>query len=81
MSKKMHEMKAAATTDKYDKDVKRIRDQAYTHLKEAVDALRRCGQFVFWKNEDRRKGYTSQYNRTQAAAATAKKATATEQAI
>ncbi|MBN2531168.1 MAG: hypothetical protein JXR76_32590 [Deltaproteobacteria bacterium] len=81
MSKKMHELKSAATVDQYDKDVKRIRDQAYTHLKDAVDALRRCGQFVFWKDEDRRKGYISQYNRRHASAANKSDAVEQEEAI
>lgn len=38
-------------------------DQSYTHLKEAVDAIRQCGQFVFWKDQDRAKGYASDYKR------------------
>ena len=38
-------------------------DKAYTHLKEAVDAIRDCGQFVFWKDQDRAKGYASEYKR------------------
>jgi hypothetical protein len=47
--------------------VKKIRDQAYTHLKEAVDALMDCGQYVFWKNERRLKMYRSSYlKRTRA---------------
>ncbi len=33
------------------------RDRAFTHLKEAVDEIRRVGQFVFWDNEKRREGY------------------------
>lgn len=40
-----------------------IRDQAYTHLKRAVDEVRESGQHVFWRNEKRVKGYTSQYSR------------------
>jgi len=42
-----------------------IRDQAYTHLKEAVDEIRACGQFVFWDAEGRLEGYHSQYRRSQ----------------
>ena len=38
-----------------------IRDKAYTYLKEAVDEVRACGQYVFWKNESRLKGYASEY--------------------
>ena len=40
-----------------------IRDQAYTHLKEAVDEIRASGQYVFWRNEDRFVGYVSQYHK------------------
>jgi hypothetical protein len=38
-----------------------IRDQAFTLLKQAVDEIRECGKFVFWRNPDRLKGYTSDY--------------------
>ena len=40
-----------------------VRDQAYTHLKEAVDEVRDCGQYVFIGNEARLKGYISQYHK------------------
>jgi len=39
----------------------KLRDKAYSHLKEAVDEIRRAGQYVFWKNEVRFKGYASLY--------------------
>lgn len=38
-----------------------IRDQAYTYLKQAVDEIRECGKFVFWRNPDRMKGYVSEF--------------------
>lgn len=38
-----------------------IRNKAYTYLKEAVDEIRECGKYVFWKNTDRLKGYKSAY--------------------
>jgi len=38
-----------------------IRDQAYTHLKEAVDEVRDAGQYVFWDNEARLEGYYGKY--------------------
>lgn len=37
------------------------RDRAYTYLKQAVDEVKNCGRFVFWKNEARLKGYKNQY--------------------
>ncbi len=42
---------------------KKIRDQAYTHLKEAVDEIRRCGRFVFRDDEERFRGYRSAHLR------------------
>ena len=38
-----------------------IRDKAYTYLKEAVDEIRECGKYVFWRNPERLKGYSSDY--------------------
>lgn len=38
-----------------------IRNKAYTYLKEAVDEIRDCGKYVFWKQADRLKGYRSAY--------------------
>jgi len=38
-----------------------IRDKAYTYLKLAVDEIRECGKFVFWRNPDRLKGYVSEF--------------------
>jgi hypothetical protein len=46
-----------------DNQLKLLRDKAYTYMKEAVDEIRRHGQYVFWRNEDRKKGYVSKYNR------------------
>ncbi len=38
-----------------------IRDKAFTYLKLAVDEIRECGKFVFWRNPDRMKGYVSDF--------------------
>jgi len=38
-----------------------IRDKAYTYLKQAVDEIRECGKFAFWRTPDRLKGYVSDY--------------------
>lgn len=38
-----------------------IRDKAYTYVKIALDEIRNCGQFVFWRDEERFKGYASHY--------------------
>ena len=53
-----------------------IRDRAYTYLKLAVDEIRECGKFAFWRNPDRLKGYFSEHwqkaNATRAKADVAK---------
>lgn len=40
-----------------------LRNKAYVHLKEAVDEIRRVGQYVYWKNEKQLRGYISLYLR------------------
>ena len=63
-SDELASMYAEAFRDREDySEVKRIRDQAFTHLKEAVDKIRQCGQYVFWRNAARVKGYRSNYLR------------------
>ncbi len=42
-----------------------VRDKAYTYLKQAVDEIRECGKFAFWRNPDRLKGYNSDYWKAQ----------------
>jgi hypothetical protein len=44
-------------------EAKKIRNQAFTHLKEAVDLIREYGKYVFWRNPARLKGYRSDYRR------------------
>ncbi len=66
----LSDLLAQATTDREENSSARvIRDQAYSHLKEAVDAVRACGQYVFWRNDERLKGYGSRYFRRARAAA------------
>lgn len=60
-----------------DNKLKITRDKAYTYMKEAVDEIRRTGQYVFWRNEERKKGYASRF--LQQKAAKAKKETSSEQ--
>jgi hypothetical protein len=38
-----------------------IRDKAYTYLKQAVDEIRECGKFAFWRTPERLKGYYSEH--------------------
>jgi hypothetical protein len=44
-------------------EAKKIRSQAFTHLKKAVDFIREYGRYVFWRNASRLKGYRSNYLR------------------
>ena len=44
-------------------EAKKIRNQAFTHLKEAVDLIYEYGRYVFWRNPARLKGYRSDYRR------------------
>lgn len=46
-----------------DGEYKDMRDRSYTHMKEAVDEIRATGQYVFWRDDDRKKGYVSAYKR------------------
>ncbi len=56
-------MLAGADVDRENNVKFMIRNQAYTYLKQAVDEVRAFGQFVFWRNEKRLKGYASAYFR------------------
>lgn len=42
-------------------ETKKIRDKAYVYLKESVDQVREAGKYLFWKNENRYKGYVSKF--------------------
>lgn len=60
----MGELLALVNGEKAENNSARVvRDQAYTHLKAAVDDVREHGQYVFWDNELRRDGYVSHYLR------------------
>ena len=62
--KKMSKLLTAMNGDRADNNgSKKMRDKAYTYLKEAVDEIRAGGKYVFWKNEKRLKGYRSEYHR------------------
>ena len=70
----MAKLLAASNGNKLeDNELRILRDRAFTHMKEAVDEIRRCGQYVFWKDEQRHKGYTSRYMKKKAQVASKKK--------
>jgi uncharacterized protein (DUF1810 family) len=54
---------AASVANGEDSEALKIRNKAYTCLKQAVDEVRETGQFVFWRDKKRVKGYTSRYFR------------------
>jgi hypothetical protein len=63
-SAELHTLYSEATSERQDfSEFKKIRDQAYTHVKEAVDLIRKCGQYVFRRNPSRLKGYRSNHLR------------------
>ena len=64
MSDEMADLLARANGENSsDHEDKVIRDKAFTYLKEAVDEIRECGKYLFWRNEERLKGYSSAYMR------------------
>jgi hypothetical protein len=46
-----------------DNKLRILRDKAYYFMKESVDEIRLNGQYIFWHNPDRKKGYVSLFNR------------------
>lgn len=63
-SKEMAVLLAKSTSERMKpEEAKEIRDQTYTHLKEAVDKIRFHGQYVFRENKNRFIGYRSNHIR------------------
>lgn len=50
-----------------DAGAKVMRDKAYTYMKIAMDEIRNAGQYAFWRDENRIKGYVSGYFKRKAA--------------
>jgi len=59
-----------------DSQLRVTRDKAYTYLKQAMDEIRRVGQYIFWRNDELQRGYTSKYIRKHSKS---KKESTTEQ--
>lgn len=57
-----------------DNKLKITRDKAYTFMKQATDEIRRNGQYLFWRNEARKKGYVSKYYKQRPSATKAQPA-------
>ncbi len=63
MAENLSELRAYSNNDKgQSNELKEERDRAYTHLYAAIREIHRVGQFVFWRNEERKKGYVNNYN-------------------
>jgi hypothetical protein len=58
----LDEMDRDRERDKHS-EAKKIRDQAYTHLKEAVDEILETGRYVFRQDKRRSRKYASEYRR------------------
>jgi hypothetical protein len=63
MSKEVADLLAASTVEENCNNAKKIRDQAFTLLKLAVDVVYDCDRFLFWRDETRKWRYTSAYLR------------------
>ncbi len=64
MADELSDLLGAATTERADSSAaKKLRDQAFTYLKGAVDEVRVFGQYVFWRDDERSRGYRSEYFR------------------
>jgi len=64
LSATMADIRAMANGEKRDvNESLHLRNAMYTILKQKVDRIRDCGKYLFWRNEKRLIGYTSQYNR------------------
>ncbi len=64
LSGEMADLLAVANGEKQEaNETLAIRNQLYTLLKDAVDEIRDCGKYAFWRDEKRLKGYSSRYNR------------------
>ncbi len=63
LADKMADLLGKASSEDETSEAKKLRDKAFTLCKEAVDEVRACGQYVFWRDEERVKGYGSAYNR------------------
>ncbi len=64
MADELADLLGAATSERADSsEAKKIRDQAYTYLKDGVDEVREFGQYIFWRDDARFRGYRSEYFR------------------
>lgn len=64
LSDTLGELLALSNGDKgQSKLIKDQRDRAFVYLMQAVKEVRRVGQYAFWHNPKRKKGYISNYHK------------------
>ena len=64
-SEEMASLLSQATVDRAAPSTERIiRDKAFAYAQQGLDEIRACGSYVFWRDDVRLKGYTSQYFKT-----------------
>jgi len=63
LAKEIADLFASTTIEADYSAAKKIRDQAFTLLKTAVDEVCNFGQYVFWKDDARKRAYSSSYLR------------------
>jgi hypothetical protein len=64
MSREMASLLGAVNSKRaFCSDTLRIRNQAYTYLREAVTEIKNHANFIFWHDTARLRGYTSEYYR------------------
>ncbi len=62
LADEMSELLGATTAERAESnEAVSLRNKAYTHLKEAVDEIKNYGQYLFWRDEERIRGYSSAY--------------------
>jgi hypothetical protein len=74
LSEQISSLLAKVNVNKLQKSRLRVlRDRSYTYMKIATDEIRRHGQFMFWKDAGRNKGYISKYHKKQSGRSYSKK--------
>lgn len=62
LSEHLSDIRAMANGEKMEGNASLvIRNEMYTLLKRVIDEIRDCGKYVFWKDEKKLAGYTSEY--------------------
>lgn len=63
MASELAELLASSNAEADYSEAKKIRDQFFTYLKWAVDEVCEIAQYAFWRDDGRKRGYSSHYLR------------------